>query len=61
MTQQEYEQKQDAALKEEDWHDPRSKESSAHKVLAAASVDKSLSLDEWMQLYERYRKAVEKL
>ena len=61
MTQQEYEQKLDAALEELDWHDPRSKESSAHKVLAAALVDKSLSLDEWMQLYERYRKAVKKL
>ena len=61
MTQQESEQKLDAALEELDWHDPRSKESSAHKVLAEASVDKSLSLDEWMQLYERYRKAVKKL
>ena len=61
MTQQEYEQKLDAALGELDWHDPRSKESSAHKVLAEASVDKSLSLDEWMQLHERYRKAVKKL
>lgn len=33
MTQQEYEQKLDAALEELDWHDPRSKESSAYKVL----------------------------
>lgn len=31
MTQQEYEQKLDAALEELDWHDPRSKESSAYK------------------------------
>ena len=61
MTQQEYEQKLDAALEELDWHDPRSKESSAYKVLAAASADKSLSLDEWTQLYERYRKAVKRL
>lgn len=61
MTQQEYEQKLDAALEELDWHDPGSRESDAHKVLAEASVDKSLSLDEWMQLYERYRKAVKKL
>lgn len=42
MTQQEYEQKLDAALEELDWHDPRSRESDAHKVLEAASVDKSL-------------------
>ena len=55
MTQQEYEQKLDAALEELDWHDPRSRESDAHKVLEAASVD------EWMQLYERYRKAVKRL
>ena len=61
MTQQGHEQKRDAALEELDWHDPRSKESSAYKVLAAASADKSLSLDEWMRLYERYRKAVKKL
>lgn len=61
MTRDEYEQKLDAALEELDWHDPRSKESSAYKVLAAASADKSLSLDEWMRLYERYRKAVKKL
>ena len=61
MTRDEYEQKLDAALEELDWHDPRSKESSAYKVLAEASADKSLSLDEWMQLYERYRKAVKKL
>lgn len=61
MTQQEYEQKLDAALEELDWQNPGSRESSAHKVLAAASVDKSLSLDEWMQLYERYRKAVKRL
>lgn len=53
MTREEYEQKLDAALEELDWHDPRSRESDAHKVLEAASVDKSLSLDEWMQLYER--------
>lgn len=53
MTREEYEQKLDAALGELDWHDPRSKESSAYKVLAAASADKSLSLDEWMRLYER--------
>lgn len=61
MTQQEYEQKLDAALEELDWHDPRSKESSAHKVLAEASADKSLSLDEWMKLHDRYWKAVKKL
>ena len=61
MTRDEYEQKLDAALEELDWHDPRSKESSAYKVLESSSVDKSLSLDEWMQLYERYRKAVKKL
>ena len=61
MTRDEYEQKLDAALEELDWHDPRRKESSAYQVLEAASVDKSLSLDEWMQLYERYRKAVKKL
>ncbi len=61
MTQQEYEQKLDAALEELDWHDPRSKESSAYKVLAAASADKSLSLDKWMQLHDRYWKAVKKL
>lgn len=61
MTREEYGQKLDAALEELDWHDPRSRESDAHKVLEAASVDKSLSLDEWMQLYERYRKAVKKL
>ena len=61
MTQQEYEQRLDAALEELDWHDPRSRESDAHKVLEAASVDKSLSLDEWMRLYERYRKAVKRL
>ena len=61
MTQQEYEQKLDAALEELDWQNPGSRESDAHKVLEAASVDKSLSLDEGMQLYERYRKAVKKL
>ena len=61
MTQQEYEQKLDAALEELDWQNPGSRKSDAHKVLEAASVDKSLSLDEWMQLYERYRKAVKKL
>lgn len=44
MTREEYEQKLDAALEELDWHDPRSKESRAHKVLEAASVDKSLSV-----------------
>lgn len=61
MTLEEYRQQLDEALEELDWHDPRSKESSAHKVLAAASVDKSLSLDEWMQLHDRYWKAVKKL
>ena len=61
MTLEEYEQKLDAALGELDWQNPGSRESDAHKVLEAASVDKSLSLDEWMQLYERYRKAVKKL
>ena len=61
MTQQEYEQKLDAALEELDWQNPGSRESDAHKVLEAASVDKSLSLDEWMQLHDRYWKAVKKL
>ena len=42
MTQQEYEQKLDAALEELDWQNPGSRESDAHKVLEAASVDKSL-------------------
>lgn len=61
MTLEEYRQQLDEALEKLDWQNPGSRESSAHKVLEAASVDKSLSLDEWMQLYERYRKAVKKL
>ena len=61
MTLEEYRQQLDEALEKLDWHDPRSKESSAYKVLAEASVDKSLSLDEWMQLHDRYWKAVKKL
>ena len=61
MTLEEYRQQLDEALEKLDWQNPGSRESNAHKVLEAASVDKSLSLDEWMQLYERYRKAVKKL
>ena len=61
MTLEEYRQQLDEALEKLDWKNPGSRESDAHKVLEAASVDKSLSLDEWMQLYERYRKAVKKL
>lgn len=61
MTLEEYRKQLDEALEKLDWQNPGSRESDAHKVLEAASVDKSLSLDEWMQLYERYRKAVKKL
>lgn len=61
MTLEKYRQQLDEALEKLDWQNPGSRESDAHKVLEAASVDKSLSLDEWMQLYERYRKAVKKL
>lgn len=61
MTLEEYRQQLDEALEKLDWQNPGSRESDAHKVLEATSVDKSLSLDEWMQLYERYRKAVKKL
>lgn len=61
MTLEEYRQQLDEALEKLDWQNPRSRESDAHKVLEAASVDKSLSLDEWMRLYERYRKAVKRL
>ena len=61
MTLEEYRQQLDEALEKLDWQNPGSRESGAHKVLEAASVDKSLSLDEWMQLYERYRKAVKRL
>lgn len=61
MTRDEYEQKLDEALEKLDWQNPGSRESDAHKVLEAASVDKSLSLDEWMQLHDRYWKAVKKL
>ena len=61
MTLEEYRQQLDEALEKLDWQNPGSRESDAHKVLEAASVDKSLSLDEWMQLYERYQKAVKKL
>lgn len=61
MTLEEYRQQLDEALEKLDWQNPGSRESDAHKVLEAASADKSLSLDEWMQLYERYRKAVKKL
>ena len=61
MTLEEYRQQLDEALEKLDWQNPGSRGSDAHKVLEAASVDKSLSLDEWMQLYERYRKAVKKL
>ncbi|WP_303114794.1 hypothetical protein [uncultured Faecalibacterium sp.] len=61
MTLEEYRQQLDEALEKLDWQNPGSRESDAHKVLEAASVDKSLSLDEWMRLYERYRKAVKKL
>ena len=61
MTLEEYRQQLDEALEKLDWQNPGSRESNAHKVLEAASVDKSLSLDEWMRLYERYRKAVKRL
>lgn len=61
MTLEEYRQQLDEALEKLDWQNLGSRESDAHKVLEAASVDKSLSLDEWMQLYERYRKAVKRL
>lgn len=61
MTLEEYRQQLDEALEKLDWQNPGSRESDAHKVLEAASVDKSLSLDEWMQLYDRYWKAVKKL
>lgn len=61
MTLEEYRKQLDEALEKLDWQNPGSRESDAHKVLEAASVDKSLSLDEWMRLYERYRKAVKKL
>lgn len=61
MTREEYRQQLDEALEKLDWQNPGSRESDAHKVLEAASVDKSLSLDEWMQLYDRYWKAVKKL
>lgn len=61
MTLEEYRQQLDEALEKLDWQNPGSRESDAHKVLEVASVDKSLSLDEWMRLYERYRKAVKKL
>lgn len=50
MTLEEYERKLDAALEELDWRDPRSKDSDAHKVLAAASADKSLSLEDSITL-----------
>lgn len=53
MTLEEYRQQLDEALEKLDWQNPGSRESDAHKGLEAASVDKSLSLDEWMQLYER--------
>lgn len=61
MTLEEYRQQLDEALEKLDWQNPGSRESDAHKVLEAASVDKSLSLDEWMRLYDRYWKAVKKL
>lgn len=61
MTLEEYRQQLDEALEKLDWQNPGSRESDAHKVLEAASVDKSLSLDEWMRLYKRYRKAVKRL
>lgn len=61
MTLEEYRQQLDEALEKLDWQNPGSRESDEHKVLEAASVDKSLSLDEWMRLYERYRKAVKRL
>ena len=61
MTLEEYRQQLDEALEKLDWQNPGSRESDAHKVLEAASVDKSLSLDEWMRLYERYLKAVKRL
>ena len=50
MTLEEYRQQLDEALEKLDWQNPGSRESDAHKVLEAASVDKSLSLDEWMRL-----------
>lgn len=61
MTLEEYRQQLDAALEKLDWRNPRSRESDAYKVLAAASADKSLCLDEWMELHERYWKAVKGL
>lgn len=61
MTLEEYRQQLDEALEKLAWQNPGSRESDAHKVLEAASVDKSLSLDEWMQLHDRYWKAVKKL
>ena len=61
MTLEEYRQQLDEALEKLDWQNPGSRESDAHTVREAASEDKSLSLDEWMRLYDRYWKAVKKL
>ena len=59
MTLEEYSARMAEELKKLDWRDADNKESGARQLLKKASADRQLPTEEWMKLYDQYRKGVQ--